>query len=492
MFRKLPVVIVILIAFLYSCGNDVEHIRDYDFSIDNQNVGLEGLHFRDLELSEIPDIHLFKVVKGEEVEILLRNNSNQQLTFRSPEGEKAVYNNSLRHIFKKAGKFNVSICDDKNNCTSKYIRVSPPSYVAKDDSSKSRTERINDAIEDVKNQAEDIGSESSIESSSSVPEIDNDTRATSAEEYNIDPNYKAPEGFTIVRWDRGSPILKKIEDYNSTSTQTTISTPRNVGQKTPVILDSDKDGIPDNADRCKYQKGLQKFMGCPDSDNDGIPDDRDNCPRVKGEESNNGCPKKPQAPIVNTRKEPTPTQTTRNIDSKPPSVSPPVIETKPEVKPPPKKKPAAPSIMSQDKAEGLFKNKRSALSLVSPSSCSSPQYISEKYSMGFSVTSPIELSSIEVSSNTLWTADIEIKDNKNRVIQSSRNVQIIDSPKTSIGFRGSSELLVPGVDYTLIINPKSKAQLQNFSNCGSPSLTNNQLKIKKNNPLCISKINYQY
>ena len=64
--------------------------------------------------------------------------------------------------------------------------------------------------------------------------------------------------------------------------------------------DRDKDGIPDDADKCPDQAedkdGFEDFDGCPDPDNDGdgIPDREDACPRVKGEPSmdptRNGCP----------------------------------------------------------------------------------------------------------------------------------------------------------------------------------------------------------
>lgn len=61
-------------------------------------------------------------------------------------------------------------------------------------------------------------------------------------------------------------------------------------------LDKDKDGVPDDQDKCKLIPGLKKFDGCPDTDGDGIGDHEDRCPNLKGvphpeDLSKNGCPK---------------------------------------------------------------------------------------------------------------------------------------------------------------------------------------------------------
>ena len=58
----------------------------------------------------------------------------------------------------------------------------------------------------------------------------------------------------------------------------------------PVILDRDKDGIPDIADACPDDPGPAEFQGCPDRDGDGIPDKDDKCPDVKGLAKYQGCP----------------------------------------------------------------------------------------------------------------------------------------------------------------------------------------------------------
>ena len=61
---------------------------------------------------------------------------------------------------------------------------------------------------------------------------------------------------------------------------------------TPVILDTDGDGINDDVDKCPNTPGVAKYDGCPipDSDKDGINDEEDKCPNEAGPASNNGCP----------------------------------------------------------------------------------------------------------------------------------------------------------------------------------------------------------
>ncbi|TDB69138.1 OmpA family protein [Arundinibacter roseus] len=54
--------------------------------------------------------------------------------------------------------------------------------------------------------------------------------------------------------------------------------------------DTDKDGIPDDRDRCPDVPGSARFFGCPDSDGDGIPDYVDRCPDVAGPAGTRGCP----------------------------------------------------------------------------------------------------------------------------------------------------------------------------------------------------------
>lgn len=54
--------------------------------------------------------------------------------------------------------------------------------------------------------------------------------------------------------------------------------------------DADKDGIPDDRDRCPDTPGSAKFFGCPDTDGDGIPDYVDRCPNAAGPVATRGCP----------------------------------------------------------------------------------------------------------------------------------------------------------------------------------------------------------
>jgi outer membrane protein OmpA-like peptidoglycan-associated protein len=62
--------------------------------------------------------------------------------------------------------------------------------------------------------------------------------------------------------------------------------------------DADKDGIPDDQDKCPNEPedkdGFEDEDGCPDADNDGdgVPDAEDKCPNESGDPANQGCPTK--------------------------------------------------------------------------------------------------------------------------------------------------------------------------------------------------------
>ena len=58
----------------------------------------------------------------------------------------------------------------------------------------------------------------------------------------------------------------------------------------PIVLDTDKDGIPDSQDACPDVAGLAKFQGCPDTDGDAIIDSKDKCPTEPGLAKYDGCP----------------------------------------------------------------------------------------------------------------------------------------------------------------------------------------------------------
>ena len=55
-------------------------------------------------------------------------------------------------------------------------------------------------------------------------------------------------------------------------------------------VDSDKDGVPDERDKCPKVPGIKSLDGCPDSDLDGVVDGRDDCPYEKGIAKLKGCP----------------------------------------------------------------------------------------------------------------------------------------------------------------------------------------------------------
>ena len=58
------------------------------------------------------------------------------------------------------------------------------------------------------------------------------------------------------------------------------------------VVDSDKDGVPDDKDLCPNVPGLAKYNGCPvpDTDGDGIDDEHDSCKTIPGIAKYNGCP----------------------------------------------------------------------------------------------------------------------------------------------------------------------------------------------------------
>ena len=60
----------------------------------------------------------------------------------------------------------------------------------------------------------------------------------------------------------------------------------------PVVVDTDKDGIFDDVDKCPTVPGVAKYNGCPipDTDGDGINDEQDKCPTVPGLAKYQGCP----------------------------------------------------------------------------------------------------------------------------------------------------------------------------------------------------------
>jgi outer membrane protein OmpA-like peptidoglycan-associated protein len=55
-------------------------------------------------------------------------------------------------------------------------------------------------------------------------------------------------------------------------------------------LDRDHDGVPDTEDRCPDLPGPKELDGCPDRDGDEVPDIDDKCPDEPGPAKNDGCP----------------------------------------------------------------------------------------------------------------------------------------------------------------------------------------------------------
>lgn len=56
------------------------------------------------------------------------------------------------------------------------------------------------------------------------------------------------------------------------------------------VPDADRDGIPDEADRCPKTPGDVNHQGCPDQDGDGVADPDDECPFQRGPSALAGCP----------------------------------------------------------------------------------------------------------------------------------------------------------------------------------------------------------
>jgi outer membrane protein OmpA-like peptidoglycan-associated protein len=59
-----------------------------------------------------------------------------------------------------------------------------------------------------------------------------------------------------------------------------------------LVKDTDRDGIPDEQDKCPNEAGPKENGGCPDkdSDGDGIVDRKDKCPDKAGPPEREGCP----------------------------------------------------------------------------------------------------------------------------------------------------------------------------------------------------------
>lgn len=89
-------------------------------------------------------------------------------------------------------------------------------------------------------------------------------------------------GFWLGKPKKPAPVVKPAEPI-IVKTDTVA---------TPVMKDSDGDGIRDEEDLCPNEAGVAEFNGCPvtDMDGDGVNDLEDKCPQEAGPASNHGCP----------------------------------------------------------------------------------------------------------------------------------------------------------------------------------------------------------
>ncbi len=73
-------------------------------------------------------------------------------------------------------------------------------------------------------------------------------------------------------------------------TQVTIRKDPPAGTVVIEKTDRDHDGLPDLEDRCPDAPGRRELKGCPDADGDGVTDAEDACPKEAGPAGSRGCP----------------------------------------------------------------------------------------------------------------------------------------------------------------------------------------------------------
>jgi OOP family OmpA-OmpF porin len=100
--------------------------------------------------------------------------------------------------------------------------------------------------------------------------------------------------FLTANYSRGLKDFYEPADYIATSYKHEI-----IGASIGIFLgkaakpapkDSDKDGTPDQTDKCPDLPGPVELLGCPDTDKDGVTDNLDKCPGEAGFADNQGCP----------------------------------------------------------------------------------------------------------------------------------------------------------------------------------------------------------
>jgi hypothetical protein len=229
-----------------------------------------------------------------------------------------------------------------------------------------------------------------------------------------------------------------------------------------VVLDTDEDGVPDNRDKCKDQKGLTRFFGCPDSDDDGVPDYRDKCPDEKG--IINGCPKEV-------------------ADSEPISLKKEETKIKQEQITTP-----APEAIKETKPSAIRLTNYGSLTLISNQECPADlsDYSSGPFSMSFAITTRAQLRTISVISNSNWTAQLTLTSTAGNQIGDARSESIVDGI-TEINLTQLNKYLDPG-NYTLKVS--GTGQLADITACGSSSMKTNEISVNSNN--YFFNIDYKY
>lgn len=126
-----------------------------------------------------------------------------------------------------------------------------------------------------------------------APDADGDGVADAVDRCPLEP--ESPNG---VRDQDGCPEYRAVE--NAPLWKILAPPPEVPMQAAAGTVDSDQDGVPDEADRCPVtpedQDGFQDEDGCPEADNDedGIADAADKCPdaaeTINGWKDEDGCP----------------------------------------------------------------------------------------------------------------------------------------------------------------------------------------------------------
>ncbi|HKC34577.1 MAG TPA: OmpA family protein, partial [Chitinophagaceae bacterium] len=90
----------------------------------------------------------------------------------------------------------------------------------------------------------------------------------------------------------GCPLLDTDKDGITDDKDKCVTIPGVAKYEGCPIPDTDKDAINDEDDKCPTVPGLARYSGCrvPDTDGDGVNDEEDKCVNEPGPKENNGCP----------------------------------------------------------------------------------------------------------------------------------------------------------------------------------------------------------